>query len=119
MSIRHWLGFVSLFTLLVVPTTALAQGTVYVVHGGAIGLPRMVELFTTGPARVLGLSKGRLVAGGEADLTVLDPERRVTVDPDAFASKSRNTPFGSWELRGAPVMTIVGGRIVHDGREQD
>jgi len=85
------------------------------VHSGAIGLPRLVELFTTGPARVMGLAKGRLAKGAEADLTVLDLERRVTVDPAEFASKSRNTPFGGWELRGAPVLTVVGGRIAHDG----
>jgi dihydroorotase len=86
------------------------------VHGGAIGLPRLVELFTTGPARVMGLAKGRLAKGEEADVTVLDLERRVTVDPDEFASKGRNTPFAGWELRGVPVMTVVGGRVVHDAR---
>jgi len=89
------------------------------VHGGVIGLERMVELFTTGPAGVLGLDRGRLTEGAGADLTVIDPERRVRVDPRTFESKSRNTPFGGWELRGAPVMTIVGGRVVHDAREQD
>lgn len=81
-----------------------------------IDLPRLVELFTAGPARVLRLDKGRLAPGGDADITVLDLERRTTIEPKAFRSKSRNTPFGGWELRGAAVMTLVGGRIVHDGR---
>ncbi len=86
------------------------------VHGGTIGLPRLVELFTSGPARILGLAKGTLAPGADADVTVLDPNRRVTVDPARFRSKSANTPFAGWSLRGAPVMTLVAGRIVHDGR---
>jgi dihydroorotase len=64
----------------------------------------------------MGLDKGRLARGADADVTVLDLQRRETVDPAAFASKSRNTPFAGWELRGAPVLTVVGGRIVHDAR---
>ncbi len=84
-----------------------------------IDLTRMVELFTIGPASVLGLDRGRLRKGGAADITVLDPERRVQVDPAKFASKGRNTPFGGWQLCGAAVMTIVGGRIVHDGRSEE
>ena len=86
------------------------------VHGGAIGLPRLVEMFTSGPARILGLPKGTLAPGADADVTVLDPNRRVTVDPARFRSKSANTPFAGWSLRGAAVMTLVSGRIVHDGR---
>jgi dihydroorotase len=86
------------------------------VHGGAIGLKRLVELFTTGPAGVIGLDRGRLCTGAEADVTVLDLDREVTVDPRTFASKSRNTPFAGWKLRGCAVLTLVGGRIVHDGR---
>jgi dihydroorotase len=85
-------------------------------HGGVIDLPRLVELFTMGPAGVLRLSKGRLAVGSDADLTVLDLDRQVQVDPARFASKGKNTPFTGWTLRGAPVMTFVGGRIVHDAR---
>ena len=48
---------------------------------------------------------------------MLDPDRKVTVDPQAFVSKSRNTPFAGWELRGAPVLTVVGGRVVHQVRD--
>jgi len=69
---------------------------------------------STNPARLLGLStKGRIAAGADADLTVIDPELLVTVDRERFESKGRNTPFHGWKLRGAPVMTIVGGRIVY------
>jgi dihydroorotase len=96
--------------------TAVAVCLDRLVHDGTIDLPRLVELFTTGPARVMGLDKGRLARGADADVTVLDLQRRETVDPAAFASKSRNTPFAGWELRGAPVLTVVGGRIVHDAR---
>ena len=86
------------------------------VHGGVIDLARMVALFTTGPAGALGVDRGRLTVGGPADVTVIDPARRVQVDPTRFASKARNSPFAGWELRGAPVMTVVGGRVVHDER---
>ena len=86
------------------------------VLAGVIDLPRMVELFTTGPAKVLRLDKGKLAVGAVADITVLDLERRVVVDCEKFASRSRNSPFAGWELKGQPVLTLVGGRIVHDGR---
>ncbi len=86
------------------------------VHAGVIGLPRLVELLASGPASVLRLEKGSLREGSDADITVLDLERACVVNPEAFASKSVNTPFGGWTLRGGPVMTIVGGRIVHDAR---
>jgi dihydroorotase len=86
------------------------------VHGGVIGLPRLVALLTSGPASILRLKKGSLREGDDADITVLDLDRKVVVDPARFASKSVNTPFAGWTLRGGPVMTIVGGRIVHDAR---
>jgi dihydroorotase len=86
------------------------------VHGGVIGLPRLVELLARGPASVLRLKKGSLRRGDDADITVLDLEREFVVTPSAFESKCVNTPFGGWVLRGGPVMTIVGGRIVHDAR---
>jgi len=86
------------------------------VVAGVIDLSRMVELFTCGPADVLQLDKGKLAVGVDADITVLDLERRVTVDCEKFASLGRNSPFAGWELKGQPVLTLVGGRIIHDGR---
>ncbi len=84
------------------------------VRPGTISLPRFVELLSAGPARLLGLPrKGRIAAGADADLTVLDLDLPVTVDKARFESKGRNTPFDGWKLRGGPVMTIVGGRIVY------
>ena len=82
------------------------------VRSGTISLARLVELLSCGPARVLGLPGGTLRAGAPADVTLLDLERQVTVEPKAFRSKGRNTPFGGWQLVGAPVATFVGGRRV-------
>jgi dihydroorotase len=84
------------------------------VRPGTITLARFVELMSGGPARLLGLRhKGRLAPGADADLTVLDLERPVTVDKTRFESKGRNTPFNGWKLRGGPVLTVVGGRVAY------
>ena len=84
------------------------------VRPGTISLARFVEVMSVGPARILGLArKGRISVGADADLTVIDPDLPVTVDRTRFESKGRNTPFDGWSLRGGPVMTIVGGRIVY------
>lgn len=86
------------------------------VHSGRIGLSRLVELFTIGPARILRLDRGTLKPGAAADVTVFDLDREFTVDRARFRSKSGNTPFSGWTLRGAPVLTLVGGRVLHDAR---
>jgi dihydroorotase len=83
------------------------------VHAGHISVPRAIELLSAGPARVLGVPGGSLVEGAPADITVIDPDRRVRIDATGFRSRSRNSPFDGWELRGAPVATIVGGRVLH------
>jgi dihydroorotase len=82
------------------------------VRPGLITLDRLVELLSVSPARVLRLPGGTLAPGSPADVTVLDLDRPVTVDPARFRSKGRCTPFAGWSLLGAPVMTIVGGEIV-------
>jgi dihydroorotase len=82
------------------------------VAAGVIGLARLIELLSTGPARVLNLPGGTLAPGSVADVTLLDLAREVTVDPRSFQSKSRNTPFAGWKLRGAPAGTILGGQRV-------
>lgn len=94
--------------------TAVSVALDRLVVAGVLGLSRLVELFSTGPSRILGLPGGTLGPGAPADITILDPGREVTVDPARFLSKSRNTPFEGWKLRGAPVATIVGGEFVHD-----
>jgi dihydroorotase len=84
------------------------------VHKGVISLPRFVALMSLNPARLLGLgAKGRIAEGADADLTLLNLAKDVVVDKNAFESKSRNTPFHGWKLKGQAVMTIVGGRIVY------
>jgi dihydroorotase len=81
-------------------------------HSKQIGLARMVELFTTGPARVLGMHR-RVAAGEPADLTIFSTEHRWTYRAAESASKSRNTPFDGREFRGGPMATIVAGRVVY------
>jgi dihydroorotase len=80
---------------------------------GVCDLPTFVRRASAAPARLLGIPAGTLAPGALADLVVVDPKRRWTVDPAAFRSKSRNTPFGGWELTGKAVMVLVGGRVVH------
>jgi dihydroorotase len=82
------------------------------VRPGLITLSRLVELLATGPARVLGLAAGSLRPGSVADVTLFDPEGEVTVAAAAFLSRSRNTPFDGWTLRGRPVATLLAGRRV-------
>ena len=84
------------------------------VRRNVIPLTRLIELLSTNPARILGLAKGSLSVVADGDVTLLDLERSHTVDPEAFQSKSRNTPFAGWKLRGQAVATIVGGRIVRN-----
>jgi dihydroorotase len=87
------------------------------VGAGVVALPQLVALLSTRPARVLGLPGGTLAPGSPADLTLLDLARRRAVDPGRFESRSRNTPFAGWTLRGWPAMTIVAGRVVwQDGK---
>jgi dihydroorotase len=83
------------------------------VHAGRITVTRAIELLSTSPARVLNLPGGTLAAGAPADIVVIDPDRRVTIDAGRHVSKSKNTPFHGWVLRGAVAYTLVGGRIVH------
>jgi dihydroorotase len=92
--------------------TALGLALERLVHPGKISLPRMVELFTIGPACVLNLASGRLSPGAPADVTILNPDRPWTYDVNKSASKSRNSPFHGRNFRGGPVATIVRGRIV-------
>jgi dihydroorotase len=76
-------------------------------------LPRLVELLSTGPARILGIPAGSLAPGAAADVTVLDLETPWTIGPE-FRSRSANSPFVGWDVRGRAVWTIVGGRVVYD-----
>jgi dihydroorotase len=92
--------------------TAVSLSLDRLVRPGLLALQQLVGLLSTAPARVLALPGGTLAPGALGDLTLLDLDRRVKVDPARFESKGRNTPFGGWALRGGPAMTIVGGRVV-------
>jgi dihydroorotase len=83
-----------------------------VVDEGVIDLPTMIERMSCHPAKTFNLPGGTLAPGGVADVSVLDLSAEWTVDASNFASKSRNTPFDGWALKGGPAYTIVGGRIV-------
>ena len=78
----------------------------------AIGLPRLIELLTSNPAKLLGLESGTLSSGAVADVTIIDPDLEWKVDKQASFSRSRNTPFHGWELKGRAVRTIVAGETV-------
>lgn len=88
--------------------------TLGLVREGHFTLMEAVARLTTGPARILGLNgKGRLITGGDADITLIDPEREDVVDVSRFRSKSRNSPFQGWRVKGMAVMTVVSGRTVY------
>ena len=78
----------------------------------AIDMARLVGLYTVNPARLLNLDRGTLSPGAVADVTLIDPDLEWTVDKNASASRSRNTPFHGWNLKGRAVRTIVGGKTV-------
>ena len=91
--------------------TALGLG-LELVHAGKLSLMRMVELFTSGPARVLGMQR-RIAENEPGDLTIFSTEHKWTFRAEESASKSRNSPFDGREFRGAPMATIVAGRIAY------
>lgn len=83
------------------------------VNEGIISLKRAIYLMSTGPAKVLGINPNSLSIGCEANITIIDPKKEWVVDPSKFYSKSKNTPFAGYRLRGKALATIVSGRIVH------
>jgi dihydroorotase len=92
--------------------TAIGLTLEKLVHPGLIGLRRMVELFTSGPAGVIGLKRGTLSVGEPADVTIFDTAREWTYDLNKSLSKSRNSPFDGHVFRGGPVAAIVKGVVV-------
>jgi dihydroorotase len=85
-----------------------------IVGKNGITLARFIEMCSTRPAALLGLgSKGRIAVGADADLTILNLHQDIVVDAGAFESKCRISPYDGWKLRGAPAMTVIGGKIVY------
>jgi len=91
--------------------TALGLALEQLVESGRISLMRMVELFTTGPARVLGMER-RIASGQPADLTIFSTAEAWTYEVKNSPSKSRNSPFDGRDFKGRPMATIVAGRVV-------
>lgn len=92
--------------------TAIALTLEELVYPGKISLKHMVELFTTGPARVIGLERGRLFVGGPGDVTLFSTSREWVFDVNESQSKSKNSPFHGRRFRGGPAATIVAGKTV-------
>jgi dihydroorotase len=92
--------------------TALGLAITELVHGGLLDLPTLVTRMSTMPARIFNLPGGTLARGAPADVVIMDPAVQWTVDPAAFYSKSRNTPFAGRHLRGRADVTIVRGQVV-------
>jgi dihydroorotase len=93
--------------------TAFPLANAELVGSGLLTLAQLVERMSTVPARIFGLPGGSLAKGAPADVVVLDPEVEWTVDPAAFRSKSRNTPFAGRSVRGRAIVTIVRGQVVY------
>ena len=96
--------------------TAISVCLKELVHSGILSMKDFVAKFTTGPADVLGFENYDLRIGNPADITVIDLEKKIKVNAAEFHSKSRNTPFDGMEFVGAPIMTVVDGKIVADMR---
>jgi dihydroorotase len=92
--------------------TELALSLMQLYHTKRLSLRDLIAKFTVNPARLFRLAKGTLTPGVDADLTVFDPDRVWVYDLAQSASKSRNSPFGGWQLKGQAVATIVGGKLV-------
>ncbi len=92
--------------------TAFGLTMTMLVEGEVLTLSQAIARLTCEPARIFNLPKGTLSVGADADVTILDPAREWVVDVRRFASKSRNSPFHGWKLRGEVLATIVGGKVV-------
>jgi len=92
--------------------TELSLALVRLYHTGRLSLPRLIDKFTVQPARLLRIPKGTLDVGADGDVTVFDPELRWTYLHELSASKSQNSPFHRWTMRGKCLATIVSGKIV-------
>ena len=91
--------------------TALGLVITHLIRPGVLDWPTALAKMTIHPARILGIDKGTLNVGADADVTVIDPDVRWTVDPAKFRSKSSNTPFAGWELTGRADTVIVRGEV--------
>jgi dihydroorotase len=92
--------------------TSVSLGLHFLVHAGVLSLSQWIEKMSVRPAQILNLSGGTLSVGSPGDITILDLEKQFKVDERSFESKSTNSPFKDWKLKGTAVYTIVEGKIV-------
>jgi dihydroorotase len=97
--------------------TAVSLSLDRLVHAGRVRLVRMVELLSVNPARILNVPGGTLSEGAPADITIVAPELKVKIEAAKLRSRSKNTPFNGWELRGGVAATLVGGRPLYVNAE--
>lgn len=97
--------------------TALSIGLTELVHTGILTPLEFFEKLTVNPAKLLGISRGKLQENEVADLTLIDPEDSYEINPEDFQSKSRNTPFTGRKVKGRAVMTMVSGKIVMENHK--
>jgi len=88
--------------------------TLALVEEGILSLEAAVAKLTTEPARAFRLHKGTLAPGSDADVVVVDQQESWEVDPTKFRSRSRNTPFAGWKVKGRAILTLVDGRVVYE-----
>lgn len=88
--------------------------TLGLVEEGVLSLEQAVQKLTSAPAAAFGLNTGTLAVGADADVVIVDQQEQWEVDPSKFRSKSRNTPFVGWKVKGRVNTTIVGGRVVFE-----
>ena len=100
-------GIIGLETLLPVCVTTL-------IEPGHLTWPQLIEKLTINPARVLGIDRGTLRPGADADVTIIDPTLEWTIDTSKFRSKSRNSPFAGWKVRGRAHAVIVSGEVKYE-----
>ena len=98
--------------------TSFAASYTALVKTGAMSLSSLIEKMTVNPASILHIDAGYLSPGGPADIVLLDENEEWVIDPDSLHGKSRNTPFAGMRLTGRVKMTICGGKIVYDSREE-
>lgn len=92
--------------------------TLKLVHEKVISLKEAIAKLTINPSRLLNLNKGSIGIGKDADITIIDMEKEECIDIKKFRSKSKNSPFDGWGLKGVVEKTIAGGRIVFDKAAQ-
>jgi dihydroorotase len=93
--------------------SALGLALTQLVHTGKISMWHLTSLMSTNPARIINQPYGRLSVGATADITIFDPQLEWTYQTATGRSKSRNSPFDGWKLKGAVIATVVAGRVVY------